>query len=41
MTRKQKKSLRRIILSAALYVLLLIIWAKDRGWLGLALFLIP
>ena len=41
MTRKQKKSLRRIILSAALYVLLLIIGAKDRGWLGLALFLIP
>ena len=41
MTRKQKKSLRRIILSAVLYVLLLIIGAKDRGWLGLALFLIP
>ena len=41
MTRKQKKSLRRIILSAALYMLLLIIGAKDRGWLGLALFLIP
>ena len=41
MTRKQKKTLRRIIVSAVLYVLLLIIGAEDRGWLGLALFLIP
>ena len=41
MTRKQKKTLRRIIVSAVLYVLLLVIGAEHRGWLGLALFLIP
>ena len=41
MTKKQKKTLRRIIISAVLYVLLLIVGAEDRGWLGLALFLIP
>ena len=31
MTRKQKKTLRRIIVSAVLYVLLLVIGAEHRG----------